>query len=163
MKEATLQRKVDSVNAVSEKIKAAKSIVVVNPIGLTVAQVSDLRIKLHEAGCTLAVEKNNILRRAVKSCGFDFDEFLKGPSALIYSNEDAIAAAKVAFEFGKKNDKFEIRTGLVDGTQYQHDELKVLATLPDKNGMLSMLLSVLQAPIRNVACAVKAVADKQNA
>lgn len=163
MKEATLQKKVDSVNAVAEKIKTAKSIVVVNPIGLTVAEVSQLRTKLYENGCTLAVEKNNILRRAVKANGFDFDEFLKGPSALAYSNEDSIAAAKVVFEYAKSNNKLEIRTGLVDGAQYNYDELKVLSTLPDKNGMLSMLLSVLQAPIRNVACAIKAVADKQNA
>ena len=163
MKEATLQRKVDSVNAVAEKIAAAKSIVVVNPIGLTVAEVSELRTKLFECGCALEVEKNNILSRATKKQGFDLDEYFKGPSAIAYSNVDAVSAAKTVFAFAKTNKKLEIRAGVVDGGIYNFDELKVLSNLPDKNGMLSMLLSVLQAPVRNVACAIKAVADKQNA
>ena len=163
MKEATLQRKVDRVNEVASQVKACESIVVVNCIGLTVAEVSELRTQLYEKGCRLEVIKNNILTRACQELGYnELTEVFKGPSAIAFSS-DAFAAAKVCYAYAKTNKKLEIKAGVVDGTVYNVEDLKVISSLPDKNGMLSMLLSVLQAPIRNLGCAIKAVADQQNA
>ena len=163
MKEATLQRKVDRVNEVVDHIKSCESIVVVNCIGLTVAEVSELRTQLYEKGCRLEVIKNNILTRACGQVGYDgLNEVFKGPSAIAFSS-DAFAAAKVCYAYAKTNKKLEIKAGVVNGVVYNVDDLKVISSLPDKNGMLSMLLSVLQAPIRNLGCAIKAVADQQNA
>ena len=65
------------------------------------------------------------------------------------------------YEFAKENEKVEIKAGVVEGEVFDAKELKVLATLPGKEGMVAMLLSVLQAPIRNLACAIKAVAEKE--
>ncbi len=159
MKEATKQLKIDQVNDVTKQIKEAQSVVILNCVGLSVADTMSLRKELHDNGCYMKVVKNNILRRAVKECGYDelADQFV-GPNAIAYA-QDTNSASKIIYNFAKKNDKLEMKAGVVDGRVVQLDELKILATLPDKNGMLSMLLSVLQAPIRNMACVVKAVGE----
>ena len=161
MKESTLNMKKEQVQVLVEELKAAKSAVVVNVIGLTVAEVSELRTNLYNAGCKLRVIKNNIIRRAVNEAGYEgLDELLVGPNAVAFSN-DTQSAAKIMYEFAKENEKVEIKAGVVEGEVFDAKELKVLATLPGKEGMVAMLLSVLQAPIRNLACAIKAVAEKE--
>ncbi len=161
MKEATLNAKVNQVNEVAAQMKDSQSLVFVNVIGLTVENTEKLRKELHANGCTLKVVKNNILKRAAEQCGYEgLDETFTGPSAVAYS-KDTNTASKIIYNFGKKNPALVLKAGVVDGKVLSADEVKVVATLPDKNGMLSMLLSVLQAPIRNLACAVKAVGEKQ--
>ena len=161
MKESTLNMKKEQVQVLVEELKNAKSAVVVNVIGLTVAEVSELRTNLYNAGCKLRVIKNNIIRRAVNEAGYEgLEELLVGPNAVAFSN-DTQSAAKIMYEFAKENEKVEIKAGVVEGEVFDAKELKVLATLPGKEGMVAMLLSVLQAPIRNLACAIKAVAEKE--
>ena len=162
MKEATLQAKVEQVNEVSSKMKESSSFVFVNVIGLTVADSMALRTELHKNGCSLKVYKNSIIKRASEACGYEgLDEVFEGPSAVVFS-KDANTGSKVVYNFAKKNKTLQIKGGVVDGKVLTLDELKAVATLPDKNGMLSMLLSVLQAPIRNLACCVKAIGEKEN-
>ena len=162
MKEATLQNKIAQVEEVAAKMNDSQSSVVVDVIGLTVAETMALRKELYANGCELHVIKNNIIRRASEKCGYEgVDEALKGPSAVAFSS-DATSASKIVYNFAKTNNKLKIKAGVVEGKVLPLEELKVVATLPDKNGMLSMLLSVLQAPIRNMACVIKAVADAQN-
>lgn len=84
-----------------------------------------------------------------------------GPSAVAFSNEDVIAPAKVINDFTKTADALEIKGGAIEGAVSSKEEIQALATLPNREGMLSMLLSVLQAPVRNVAYAVKAVAENK--
>ncbi len=161
MKEATINAKVEKTQEIVNKFQESKSVVFVDYLGLTVAEVSDLRTRLHNEGCEMKVVKNNILRRAAKEVGYEgLDEFLVGPSAVAFS-KDATNASKIMFNFAKENETLKIKAGVVDGKYVNAKDLKVLASLPDKNGMIAMLLSVLQAPIRNLACAVKAVAEKQ--
>jgi len=161
MKESTLQKKIVAVNELVEKFKATESLVFLNPIGLNVAQVSELRKNLYEKDCEMHVIKNNILRRAAHGSGYEsLDAILIGPNAVALS-KDATTAAQVIYSFAKTNRKLEIKAGVVAGKVYDAKELKVLAGLPDKNGMIAMLLSVLQAPIRNLGVVIKAVAEKQ--
>ena len=77
-------------------------------------------------------------------------------------SKDGNTASKIIYNFAKKNPGLKLKAGVAEGKVLTVDQLKVVANLPDKNGMLSMLLSVLQAPIRNLACAVKAVGEKEN-
>jgi len=159
MKDATLQKKVALVDEVFEKLNDSSSAVIVDYLGLTVAQVTDLRRQLHAEGVELKVIKNNLLRRAADKAGYqNLEDAFKGPSAVAFS-KDATNAPRIIYDFAKKNAKLGIKAGIVDGQVMNKDELKVLATLPNKEGMLSMLLSVLQAPIRNLALAVKAVSE----
>ena len=164
MSEAIIAKKAAIVDEVSEKFTAAASVVVVDYRGLTVDEVTRLRKQLRDANVEMKVIKNSILTRAAEEAGLeDLKELFVGPSAVAFSNEDVIAPAKVISEFAKDAEALEIKGGVVDGAFTSVEEINALASLPNKEGMLSMLLSVLQAPVRNVAYAVKAVADAQPA
>ncbi|MCA9746761.1 MAG: 50S ribosomal protein L10, partial [Lactococcus sp.] len=108
------------------------------------------------------VIKNSILRRAAEKAGLEgLNDSFVGPSVVAISNEDAIAPAKILSEFAKTADKLEIKAGVIEGKVTSKEEVAAIASLPSRDGLLSMLLSVLQAPVRNVALAVKAVAEKE--
>lgn len=161
MSEAIIAKKAEQVELIAEKMKAAASIVVVDSRGLTVEQDTNLRRSLRESDVEFKVIKNSILIRAAEKAGLeDLKELFVGPSAVAFSNEDVIAPAKVISDFTKDAEALEIKGGSVDGKFTSVEEINALAKLPNKEGMLSMLLSVLQAPVRNVAYAVKAVAEK---
>ncbi|HFH8636008.1 TPA: 50S ribosomal protein L10 [Streptococcus agalactiae] len=161
MSEAIIAKKAEQVELIAEKMKAAESIVVVDSRGLTVEQDTNLRRSLRESDVEFKVIKNSILTRAAEKAGLeDLKELFVGPSAVAFSNEDVIAPAKVISDFAKDAEALEIKGGSVDGKFTSVEEINALAKLPNKEGMLSMLLSVLQAPVRNVAYAVKAVAEK---
>ncbi len=161
MSEAIIAKKAEQVELIAEKMKAAASIVVVDSRGLTVEQDTNLRHSLRESDVEFKVIKNSILTRAAEKAGLeDLKELFVGPSAVAFSNEDVIAPAKVISDFAKDAEALEIKGGSVDGKFTSVEEINALAKLPNKEGMLSMLLSVLQAPVRNVAYAVKAVAEK---
>ena len=159
MNEATIAKKVQEVEAVNACISAAGSTLFVDYLGLTVAEVTELRTKLHAENCTMKVVKNNILRRATSSLGYEVKE-LVGPSAMITS-PDEVTGAKIAYGFLKDHEKFSVKAGIVDGKVTSEKELAALAKLPNKEGMISMLLSVLQAPVRGLAGAIKAVSEKE--
>ena len=161
MNEATIANKQKEVNATVELMKAAGSLLFVDYLGLTVAEVSDLRRQLHNENCDMKVIKNNILRRASSEAGFDVpNENFFGPSAAVFS-KDEVTGAKIVFAFAKNHEKVTVKGGIVDSKAMSANELKQLSTLPNKDGMLSMLLSVMQAPIRNLACVIKAVSEKE--
>lgn len=106
--------------------------------------------------------KNTLVRRATAAAELtELDEVLTGPTAIAFSADDAVAPAKIISEFAKKNDALKVKGGVVEGRVVGVDQIKALADLPSREGLLSMLLSVLQAPVRNFALAVKAVAEKE--
>jgi large subunit ribosomal protein L10 len=161
MSEATIAKKAELVDVVAQKFADASSIVIADSRGLTVGQDTELRKQLREAGVEFKVIKNSILRRAAEKAGYGAltDQFV-GPSAIAFSNEDAIAPAKILADFAKTADALEVKAGVIEGKVASKEEIAAIASLPSREGLLSMLLSVLQAPVRNVAYAVKAVADK---
>ncbi|SEC20728.1 50S ribosomal protein L10 [Paenibacillus sp. GP183] len=151
-----------AVSEVTEKLKNSKCTIVTDYRGLNVSQVTQLRKSLREAGVEFAVLKNSLTRRATAKAELtELDPFLVGPTAIAFSTGDIVAPAKILTEFAKKNDKMSVKAGVVEGRVVGNDQIKALAELPSKEGLLSMLLSVLQAPVRNFALAVKAVAEKQ--
>lgn len=159
-----IQQKQEAVNVVTQKLTSSASTIVVDYRGLNVAQVTELRKQLREAGVEFQVLKNSIVSRATEGTEYTaLNEVLTGPTAVAFSAEDAIAPAKILFNFAKTNDALKLKGGIVDGKVINEAEVKALAQLPSRDGLLSMLLSVLQAPVRNFALAVKAVAEKQEA
>ena len=163
MSEASIAKKAELVDAVAEKMKAAVSIVVVDSRGLTVEQDTVLRRNLRESAVEFKVIKNSILRRAAEKAGLEgFDDIFTGPSAVAFSNEDVVAPAKIINDFAKDAETLEIKGGAIEGAVSTKEEIQALAALPNRDGLLSMLLSVLQAPVRNVAYAVKAVAESKD-
>lgn len=156
------EEKVQAISEIATKLRESQATVVTDYRGLTVAQVTELRKQLREAGIEFKVLKNSLTRLATAQENLsDLDQYLLGPNAIAFSNDDVIAPAKVLVEFAKKNDKLEVKGGVIEGKVVGADEIKALASLPSREGLLSMLLSVLQAPMRNVALAVKAVAEQK--
>ncbi|MGH2064080.1 50S ribosomal protein L10 [Aerococcus urinaeequi] len=160
MSEQAIAKKQQEVNEVVEKMNAANSLVVVDYLGLSVAEVTELRKQLREAGVEFKVIKNTIMRRALDSQELEYhEEVFQGPTAVAFGMEDAVAPAKILSDFAKKAEALELKGGILEGEVLSKEEIQQIAKLPNREGLLSMLLSVLQAPIRNVAYAVKAVAD----
>ncbi|GIO34965.1 MULTISPECIES: 50S ribosomal protein L10 [Paenibacillus] len=157
-----IQAKQEAVEAITAKLRGSATTVVADYRGLNVAQVTELRKQLREAGIEFQVLKNTLLRRATAAAELsELDEALTGPTAIAFSGDDAVAPAKILNDFAKKNDALKLKGGVVEGRVVGVDEVKALAELPSREGLLSMLLSVLQAPVRNFALAVKAVAEKE--
>ncbi|MEK5148870.1 50S ribosomal protein L10 [Psychrobacillus sp. FSL K6-4615] len=157
-----IETKKVKVQEIAEKFKAAASVVVVDYRGLNVSQVTELRKQLREAGVEFKVYKNSLTRRATEIAGVDgINGSLVGPNAVAFSNDDVIAPAKIINDFAKKNEQLEIKVGIIEGTVASAEDVKALAELPSREGLLSMLLSVLQAPMRNFALATKAVAEQK--
>jgi len=157
-----LEAKKSVVTEIEEKLKSAATVVVVDYRGLSVGQVTELRKNLREQGIDFKVYKNSMSRRAAEAAGLEgLNEHLTGPNALAFSNEDVVAPAKILNEFAKVNKELEIKAGVIEGVLASADEMKALAELPSREGLLSMLLSVLQAPMRGLALATKAVAEQK--
>lgn len=163
MNQTILQQKQELVNLIADKIEKAGSTVVVEYRGLTVKEVTELRKTLREEGCEMVVFKNSMTQRAVEKLGYnDLLQSLTGPNAIAVSN-DEIAASRVLSKFAKKHDKLVIKAGIVENKVIDATEIAQLASLPNKEGMLSMLLSCLQSPISSFARATKAIADAKEA
>ncbi|WP_312124189.1 50S ribosomal protein L10 [Lysinibacillus boronitolerans] len=157
-----IENKQVQVQEITKKFQGAASVVVVDYRGLNVAQVTELRKQLREAGVEFKVYKNTLTRRAAEAAGLEgINDVLVGPNAIAFSNEDVVAPAKIINEFAKKNEALEIKAGIIEGTISSVEDVKALAELPSREGLLSMLLSVLQAPVRNFALATKAVAEQK--
>ncbi|XID90847.1 50S ribosomal protein L10 [Paenibacillaceae bacterium WGS1546] len=158
-----IQAKQQEVDAIAAKLRESSSTIVTDYRGLNVAQVTELRKQLREAGVEFQVLKNSLVSRAAASAELsELDTVLTGPTAVAFGT-DAVAPAKILSDFAKKNDALKIKAGVVEGRVVDAAQVKALADLPSREGLLSMLLSVLQAPVRNFALAVKAVADKNEA
>jgi large subunit ribosomal protein L10 len=157
-----IEKKVQIVNEISEKLKSSQSTVVVDYRGLTVTEVTELRRQLREAGVEFKVYKNSMTRRATEAAELSaLNDSLTGPNAIAFSADDVIAPAKILNDFAKTHEALEIKAGVIEGNVATAEEVKALAELPSREGLLSMLLSVLQAPIRNLALATKAVATQK--
>ncbi|MBT2681133.1 50S ribosomal protein L10 [Bacillus sp. ISL-35] len=157
-----IEAKKQIVDEIAGKLKESKSTIVVDYRGLSVAEVTELRKELREAGVEFKVYKNSMTRRAAEAAELaELNTSLTGPNAIAFSTEDVVAPAKILNEFAKKHEALEIKAGVVEGSIVTVEEIKALADLPSREGLLSMLLSVLQAPIRNLALAAKAVADQK--
>ncbi|GGI29627.1 50S ribosomal protein L10 [Staphylococcus chromogenes] len=157
-----IEAKKQHVDEIAEQLKSSVSTVFVDYRGLTVAEVTDLRKQLREAGVQYKVYKNTMLRRAAEKAGIEgLDEYLAGPTAVAFTTEDVVAPAKVIAGFVKEHEALEIKTGVMEGSVISADQVKTVGSLPSHEGLVSMLLSVLQAPMRNFAYAVKAVGESK--
>lgn len=157
-----IQEKQQVVSEISSKLRESSCTIVADYRGLNVSQVTELRKQLRDAGIEFQVVKNTLARRATAQAELtELDAALTGPTAIAFSKNDVVAPAKILSDFAKKNDQLEVKGGVVEGKVVDVAQIKALADLPSREGLLSMLLSVLQAPMRNFALAVKAVAEKQ--
>ncbi len=163
MSEATIAKKAEVVKNVNEMLTNAETAIVVDYRGLTVAEVTDLRKQLRDAGIKMMVIKNKILERAVEGTDYeDLKSTFVGPTAVAFSDEDAIAPAKILKKFADDHEALEIKGGFIEKKVQTLDKINEYATMPSREDLLSMLASALQDPMRKIARAVKAIADKED-
>ena len=139
---AIIEQKKQIVVEIADKFKASQSAVVVDYRGLTVSEVTELRKQLREAGVEFKVYKNSLTRRAAEAAELNgLNESLTGPNAIAFSTEDVVAPAKILNDFAKKHEALEIKAGVIEGNVATAEDVKALAELPSREGLLSMLLS----------------------
>lgn len=159
---AKVELKQPIVEEIAEALNGAKAAVLVDYRGLTVEQDTQLRKQLREAGVVYKVYKNTLVNRAVKGTEFEaFAKDLEGPTAIAISKEDATAPARILFEFAKKADKLELKSGVVEGSYYDKAAIQIIATIPSREALLAKFLGSIQSPITNFARVIKQIAEKQ--
>ena len=149
---------IDEVSALAAK---AQTLVMAEYRGITVADLTKLRVDARSKGVSLSVLKNTLARRAVAGTSFETGaDQMTGP--LIYGfSEDAVAAAKVVADFAKTNDKLVIRGGVYSGKALDANGVKQLASIPSKEVLLAQLLGLMQSPISRTARVLAALAEKK--
>ncbi len=156
-----LENKKTVVATITERLKNAQAGVIADYRGLTVAQDTELRKQLREAGVEYSIVKNTLTRFAANEVGLgELDSVLHGPTALATSDTDVVAPAKILVEFAKNNEQLEIKAGFVDGKVIDANEVKVYASIPSKEVLISKMMGSLQAPIGNLVRALDAIAKK---
>ena len=161
---AKVELKKPIVEEISENIKDAQSVVLVDYRGLTVEEDTKLRKELRNAGITYKVYKNTMMNFAFK--GTDFEQLadqLEGPSAIAISKDDATAPARVIAKFAKNAPALEIKAGVVEGTLYDAKGMEVIAKIPSREELLSKFLGSIQSPITNFARVMNQLAEKGGA
>lgn len=158
---AKVELKQPVVAAIAEDVKDAASVVLVDYRGLTVAEDTELRKQLREAGVIYKVCKNTMMKRAFEGTDFaGLNEYLEGPSAIAISKDDATAPARIICTFAKTAEKLEVKAGVIEGTVYDVAGVQALAAIPSREVLLSKLLGSLQSPITNFARVIKQIAEK---
>ena len=158
---AKVELKQPIVEAIAEEIKDAQSVVLVDYRGLTVAQDTELRKQLREAGVVYKVYKNTMMKRAFEGTEFEgLENCLEGPSAIAVSKDDATAPARILCKFAKDAPALELKGGVVEGTVYDVAGLAELSKIPSREELLSKLLGSIQSPITNFAHVIKQIAEQ---
>lgn len=161
---AKVELKKPVVDEISELLNGAQSAVIVDYRGLTVEQDTALRKQLREAGVTYKVYKNTMINFAIK--GTEFEELgkhLEGPTALAVSKDDATAPARILNKFAQTAETLELKAGVVEGTYYDQDGIKVIANVPSRDELLAKFLGSIQSPVTNFARVIKQIAEKNEA
>src|SRR5699024_8181816 len=161
---AKVELKQPIVQAIADDIKDAQSVVIVDYRGLTVAQDTELRKQLREAGVIYKVCKNTMMKRAFEGTDFaGLEEYLEGPSAMVVSKDDATAPARIICKFAKTAEALEVKAGVVEGTVYDAAGITELSKIPSREELLSKLLGSLQSPITNLARVLNQIAEQGGA
>lgn len=151
-------QKSDLVAELNRSFSETSVVVVTRNLGLTVAQSTELRTKMREAGASIKVAKNRLAKIAIEGTPYvSISDLLTGPTAIATSS-DPVAAAKVAVEFAKSNDKFEIVGGAMGDTVLDVNGVKALAALPSLDELRAKIVGLVQAPATKVARVVQAPA-----
>ena len=157
-----LEAKKSIVKEIEDSINGSESVILFQYQGLTVADLSELRKQLKETDATVKVYKNTLLKRALDELNLSFDGFLEGPNAILFG-KNLLEPIKVLADFAKKHDKLEIRIGIINGSVADLATIKEYASIPSREGLLTMLASGMIEHVRNLSIALNLYAEgKEN-
>lgn len=148
------------VDEITNSIKDSECVILFQYQGLTVAELSELRCKLRETDATVKVYKNTLLKRALDDLNLNFDGFLEGPNAICFG-KNLLEPIKVLSEFAKDHEKMEIRVGIISGSVADLATIKEYATIPSRDGLLTMFAGGLMEHMRNFSIAVNLLAESK--
>ncbi len=151
--EAILKQKQAVIDEIKERVQNAKTIVLFDYRGITDSEAKELRVKLRETNSDYKVYKNTLMARAFNDLNIDLNESLNGPSAFAFG-EDQIAPIKVLSEFAKNHPALVLKVGIVDGEKADQAKLAEYATIPSREGLLTMLAGGMMAIPRDLAIAL---------
>ena len=145
-----IEKKTEVVNEIKDKFENAKSVVIFDPRGLNVAEVTELRKALRESGSSYKVYKNTLTKRAVDALDIKLDDYLEGPTAISFS-DDELAPVKIISDFAKKHEALELKAGIVEGKVVDAGELSFYAAIPSREGLLTMLAAGLMGTVKDLS------------
>ena len=156
--EAILKQKQAVIDEIKERVQNAKTIVLFDYRGITDSEAKELRIKLRETNSDYKVYKNTLMARAFNDLNIDLNESLNGPSAFAFG-EDQIAPIKVLSDFAKDHPALVLKVGIVDGEKADQAKLAEYATIPSREGLLTMLAAGMMEHVRNLSIALNLYAE----
>ena len=163
MKEILKQKQI-IIDEIRDKFERAESAVVIDYIGITVAQADAMRKKLREANVDYTVYKNTLVKRAIAGTEWEaLGEVLEGPSGFAFSYDDATAPARVLNESIKEYKKMEFKGGVVEGAVYGKEDMQAIANIPSREVLISKFMGSIQSPIANFARVVQQIAEAKEA
>ena len=145
-----IEQKAGVVSEIKEKFENAKSVVMFDYRGLSVAEVTELRRKLREAGADYKVYKNTLTKRALDELNINMDDYLAGPSAISFGT-DELSIVKIINDFAKEHDALELKAGIVEGKVAGLEDLKRYAAIPSRDMLLTMLAAGLMGTVRDLS------------
>ena len=157
-----LEKKQALVSELAEKLKGAKTGILVDYCGITVEKDTALRAELRKAGVDYSVIKNTYIRKAAEIAGIEgFDPYLEGMTAFAISNDDPIAPAKILCKYAKENESFKVKVGIMDGNIMEEAAIKELAEIPSKEVLIGRLLGSIQSSLYGLCYVLQAKIDKE--
>ena len=145
-----IEQKAGVVSEIKEKFENAKSVVAFDYRGLSVAEVTELRRKLREAGADYKVYKNTLTKRALDELKIDMSEYLAGPSAIAFGT-DELSIVKIIDDFAKEHDALVLKTGIVEGKIASLEDLERYASIPSRDTLLTMLAAGMMGTVRDLS------------
>ena len=145
-----IEQKAGVVSEIKEKFENAKSVVAFDYRGLSVAEVTELRRKLRDAGADYKVYKNTLTKRALDELNIEMSEYLAGPSAIAFGT-DELSIVKIINDFAKEHEALELKAGIVEGKVAGLEDLKRYAAIPSRDTLLTMLAAGLMGTVRDLS------------
>mgnify|MGYP001029195105 CR=1 FL=1 len=155
-----LEAKKSVVAEITDKIKNSESVILFQYQGLTVADLSALRGKLRDANAEVKVYKNTLLKRAIDDLNLSLDGFLEGPNAILFG-KDLLEPIKVIADFAKEHEKLEIRVGIISGKEADINTIREYASIPSRDGLLTMLAGGMIQYVRDLAIGLNLLAEQK--
>ena len=163
MKEAYKQKQI-IIDEIKDKFERAESAVVIDYMGITVAEADEMRKKLREAEVDYTVYKYTLVKRAIEGTKYEaLGEILEGPSGFAFSYDDATAPARVLNDARKAYKKMEFKGGIIEGEYYDKENIEKIAAIPSRDTLISKFMGSIQSPIANFARVVAQIAEQKEA
>ena len=155
-----IEEKSKVVSEIKDRLQEAKSVVLFDYRGLSVAEVTELRRKLRENGSDYKVYKNTLTRRAVEESKLGLEDYLTGPNAISFGT-DELSIVKVLSDFSKDHKALELKAVIIDGKVANAEELAKYASIPSREGLLTMLAGVLIGTVKDLSIALNLLAEQK--